>query len=159
MHMNARFVLGTAALAASTLGAHAKELDIDCRLVHHSVVDTATNTAVEGVAVRAIRNVGMCVFPDGRLAEKNFVAGMSTRKGGAEGDYAGFSVYALENGDALSVRFEGGWGPKGNQGRYTVMGGSGAFTGATGDGTIEGLKSPWPSAQVMRIRIKVKTAD
>lgn len=158
MQASVRFILATAACALCAHAAHAKEVQIDCRLVHHPVDDTSTSTAIDGVALRAFRNVGVCVLPDGRLAEKNFVGSMSTRKGGAEGDYSGFSVYTLENGDAVSVRFEGAWGAKGNHGRYTVLGGTGAFSGATGDGTIEGLKSPWAGATVMKISIRVNTA-
>lgn len=157
MQASLRLLLVATSYVLCASVAVAKEVQIDCRLVHHNVDDSTTRTSIEGVVLRAFRNAGVCQLADGRVAEKQFVGVSSTRKGGAEGDYSGFSVYTLENGDALSVRFEGGWGEKGNRGRYKVLGGTGAFAGASGDGTLEGVKSPWAGATVMTIGLRVNT--
>jgi len=39
----------------------------------------------------------------------------------------GLSTYTFENGDALNVRFDGGWSPAGEQLEYKVLSGAGTF--------------------------------
>ena len=61
----------------------------------------------------------------------------------------GLSTYTFENGDALNVRFDGGWSPAGEQLEYKVLSGVGAFEGATGTGELTGVETAWKDASLL----------
>ena len=89
-----------------------------------------------GVSLSAIRYSGVCVFADGRIAEKQFVVINRIIGDGKTGTFLGYSVYSFKNADSLSVQFAGGWGADGVRGDYTIISGSGAYANAKGDGNF-----------------------
>jgi len=105
----------------------------------------------------AVRRAAYCVFPDGKVADKQFVVINRTQSGGAQGLAKGFSIYTMPNGDSISTEFTGSWDNGPFNGVYNVLGGSGAYEKATGDGKITGQKSPWGTSAVLNILLNVKT--
>ena len=89
-----------------------------------------------GVSLSAIRYSGVCVFADGRIAEKQFVVINRIIGDGKTGTFLGYSVYSFQNDDSLSVQFTGGWGADGVKGDYTIISGTGAYVNAKGDGNF-----------------------
>ena len=63
----------------------------------------------------------------------------------------------MENGDSVSAEFTGDWGNNGYEGVYKILGGTGNFKGANGDGTITDAQSPWATTDVVKIVLNVKT--
>jgi hypothetical protein len=91
--------------------------------------------------------VGVAYFEDGRVAFKRFA--IATIAGEDEGSYIGLSTYTFENGDALNLKFTGGWSPEGQTVEYTVLSGGGAFEGATGTGELTGVDNSWEDANLL----------
>ena len=89
-----------------------------------------------GVSLAARRYSGVCVFADGRIAEKQFVVINRIIGDGKTGTFLGYSVYSFKNADSLSVQFVGGWGADGVRGDYTIISGTGAYANAKGDGNF-----------------------
>jgi hypothetical protein len=69
----------------------------------------------------------------------------------------GYSVYTMDNGDSVFAKFAIDFGSNGASGVYTILGGTGNFEGATGDGSITGTQSPWATTPVVKIVLNVKT--
>ncbi len=128
---------------------------IQCKLVFHTVDMTETTTAFNDMALQAIRAAGACTTADGDTFEKEFVYIVNAGKNGV--NYKGYSVYTDIRGDALFLSFDGGLGPKGHKGIYNIIGGTGAYSGATGDGTLTGIKAPWKDATFIDVVMNVKT--
>jgi len=116
-----------------------------------SMMDVAN---VPGQAVGAGKYVGFAVFEDGRIAFKNFVA--MTDSAGEKGSYGGYSTYTFQNGDAITLKFIGGWTPESDGGDYEVLSGTGAFKGASGTGRFEAAKNPWKDANLYKCSITLK---
>ena len=91
--------------------------------------------------------VGVAYFEDGRIAFKRFA--IANLGGEKEGSYMGLSTYTFENGDALNLKFTGGWSPEGQTVEYTVLSGGGAFEGATGTGELTGVENSWEDANLL----------
>jgi hypothetical protein len=124
------------------------------RIVNATFVDAP---GVEGRSVGGGQYAGIAVFDDGRLADKQFVLLMDN--GGAEGSYSGYATYTFQNGDALTLRFTGGWDPDGQSGDYEVLSGTGAYEGATGTGRFVAVKDPWKKATLYDLTINIKHGD
>jgi hypothetical protein len=112
-----------------------------------SFVDEAPLAAVpEGRMALAARAVGVATFEDGRTAFKEFVI---LQAGGETGEMTGYSTYTFENGDALHLKFTGGWSADGITGDYELLSGTGAFEGATGTGHFESVEESWDRADLL----------
>jgi hypothetical protein len=125
----------------------AAEQTLEFRLVTKRLGGSSMEVAnVEGRSVGAGEYAGVAVFDDGRIAYKDFVL-MSdgTNEGGS---YSGYSTYTFQDGDSLTLKFTGGWGPKGDAGDYVVLSGTGAFAAATGTGHFEAVDEPWDGANL-----------
>jgi hypothetical protein len=132
-------------LAAGSVAA--KEQTLKFRLITKQLSGSFMGVAnVEGRSVGAGEYAGVAVFDDGRIAYKDFVL-MSdgTNEGGS---YSGYSTYTFQDGDSLTLKFTGGWGPKGDAGDYEVLSGTGAFAAATGTGHFEAVDEPWDGANL-----------
>ena len=128
-------VLLTALMGASLAQAET----LKCKL-HISEATKESSATVAppnaGVSLNAVRYSGVCIFTDGRIAEKQFVVINRIIGDGKTGTFLGYSVYSFQNDDSLSVQFTGGWGADGVKGDYTVISGTGAYVNAKGDGNF-----------------------
>jgi hypothetical protein len=134
-------------LAAGTVSAEEQ-------ILRYKLVVTFTRDAemqlasIPDRALAAHEAVGVAIFEDGRLAFKRFV--ISDAGGEKDGSFLGLSTYTFENGDALTLKFSGGWTPEGQIGNYEVLSGKGAFEGATGTGRFESLEEAWDDAELLQ---------
>jgi len=132
----------------------AQEETLKGRLITRTISETSIDApGVEGIRVGAGHYAGIAVFEDGRLADKQFVLNWDNR--GAEGNYNGYATYTFQNGDSLTLKFTGGWGPDGQSGDYQVLSGTGAYKGATGTGRFDAVPNPWDKANLWDLTIKV----
>ena len=146
-----------------TLGAavHAEERSLECRLyigLGTENVDAWTSESAERT-FETRRRSAVCVFPDGSVADKQFVMIGTFAGDGAAGVNRGYSLYTFEDGDSLTLAFEGRWGADGYAGDYEVLAGTGAYEGANGTGTISGVASPWQGTGIVDIAIDVTLSD
>ena len=139
--MNLIKTISTAIVLLTALvgGALAQAETLKCKL--HISESTKESSALvtpphAGVSLSAIRYSGVCVFADGRIAEKQFVVINRIIGDGKTGTFLGYSVYSFKNADSLSVQFAGGWGADGARGDYTIISGTGAYANAKGDGNF-----------------------
>ena len=155
------FALATISLAMSTGVAVAKEETLECTLYMADSMDSETQSSVElkdaGLMLNTIRHSSVCLFRDGRVADKQFVTIARVVGDGSTGSTLGFSVYTMENGDSISAEFTGAWGSEGFKGVYNILGGTGSYGSATGDGTITGVESPWTNTGIVEILLNVQT--
>ena len=154
-----RLAAATLATALLAGAASADETGLRCRLYMAQGTESADAivSASTGATLRMVRRSGVCVFADGRVADKQFVMTQHIRDGGAAGSNHGYSVYTFEDGGALTLAFEGGWDEAGYRGDYEVLAGTGAWEGASGTGTITGVESPWEGTDIVDIAIDVTT--
>ncbi len=134
------------ALCAPSLAA-AEQITLPFRLVTQ-VTQSMNHDAPtgEGRSVAVSSAVGTATFEDGRIAHKNFV--YTSEDGPESGTFAGYSSYVFENGDALNLRFTGGWSSERVGGDYEVLSGTGAFEGATGTGRFDAAGADWEGASL-----------
>lgn len=113
-------------------------------------------TDIEGQMVSTGRYGGTAVFADGRIANKEFTFSFDFRNGA--GPFYGYSTYTFTDGSSLVMRFEGVVEPgKPMLGRYTVLGGSGVYKGATGTGQFEKIDDPWEKANLYKGVLNIST--
>ena len=122
-----------AASLALPLPAVAEEVALSFRLLTHNV--TRTSQQIGSGSQYGEIWVGTAVFDDGRMAGKEFVT--IGRDSASAGEFMGYSTYFFENGDSVETSFTATWGADGVKGDYTVLGGTGAYEGATGTGHFE----------------------
>jgi len=145
------------ALGATNL--QAADQKLECKLYVANNLSDETNSTVSlekvGLTMTSSRNSGYCVFPDGSVADKQFVVINRVPGDGATGSVLGYSVYTMENGNSVSVEFTGGWGEKGFIGNYNVLGGTGDFENAKGDGSFTGAQSAWDTTGVFDVVVNL----
>lgn len=133
-------------LAAST--ASAEEQNLRFKLVVSMTTNVETQLAsVPDRSLTTNEAVGVAFFEDGRVAFKQFV--VSSAGGAEDGTYIGLSTYTFQNGDALTLKFTGGWTAQGEGGDYQVLSGTGAYEGATGTGRFDAIESAWEDANLL----------
>ena len=139
----------------------AGEEKLECKLY---IAESMDSSAMEMVAVesageslRSLRRAAYCVFSDGTIADKQFVMINRIMDGGKSGDGIGFSIYTMANGDSISAQFTGAGGEGPFNGIYEILGGTGEYKGATGDGTISSIDSPWKTTGIVDIVMNVAT--
>lgn len=146
-------------LALATSTSYANDETLSCKLYIAGSLSEESRTAVElknvGLSLDAKRQSGFCIFADGKVADKQWVdLGMAVGDG-STGSSMGYSVYTMQDGDSINTKFEGGWGANGFSGLYTIIGGTGKYEGAKGDGSITGSASPWESSGIVDIVLNV----
>lgn len=111
-------ILGLGALGLCAGHVSAAEEVLECRLYIAASVDVVSLIEMKetGQTLNAMRRGSYCVFADGSVADKQFVLSNRVLGEGSSGNYSGFSIYTLENGDSVSAQFTGGWDDKGNHG-------------------------------------------
>jgi hypothetical protein len=132
---------------AVTAPALAEEQVLPFTLVVSFVDELALAAVPEGRMALAARAIGVATFEDGRTAFKEFVV---LQGGGETGEITGYSTYTFENGDALHLKFTGGWSADGVAGDYELLSGTGTFEGATGTGHFEGVEENWERADLLK---------
>ncbi len=152
---------GPLALVIATGIAHANDESLHCKLyIAASLSDeTRVSVALKSVelSLDAKRQSGFCIFDDGKVADKQWVDLGMAMGDGSSGSSMGYSVYTMESGDSINAKFEGDWGASGFNGLYTILGGTGKYEGAKGDGTITGAASPWENSGIVDIVLNVNT--
>jgi hypothetical protein len=143
-----------ATMSAAAAGAEEQELNFT--LVTTPVVETSTPVLTGEQAITAASSVGTAHFEDGRTAFKEYVVIMM---GAGEGEMRGYSSYVFADGDALLLRFSGGWGADGLGGDYEVVSATGAFEGATGTGRFDAVEADWERSVLFEGTLTLEVPD
>jgi len=96
------------------------------------------------------------VTKDGRVASKEFIFNADYNKG--SGPFFGYSTYQFEDGSSITARFAGT--QRAGQlihGEYTVVSGTGAYAGAKGSGTFDGVAHKLTGANLLNGKLKITT--
>lgn len=148
------------ALAATVLLAQhvtAAEHSLDFKLVVMPVeVKNFDIPNVEGQSVALMKMHGVAFFKDGRVASKNFVFNADYNKG--TGPFFGYSTYQFEDGSSLTARFAGT--QRAGQpvhGEYTVLSGTGVYSGAKGTGTFDAVSHKLTGANLLNGKFSITT--
>ncbi len=72
-----------------------KQESLSCRLVSTTTESIHTETPIEGLFLAAARSAGVCIFTDGRIADKQFVFSETRKEDFSEGTYTARSVLLL----------------------------------------------------------------
>jgi hypothetical protein len=147
-------------LAATGLLPHqgvAAEHNLEFKLVVMPVEVKSFEIAnVEGQNVSLMKMSGVAFFKDGRVASKNFVFNIDYNKG--TGPFFGYSTYQFEDGSSVTARFAGT--QRAGQpihGEYTVLSGTGVYSGAKGTGTFDSAPHKLTGANLLNGKLSLTT--
>jgi hypothetical protein len=155
-----RFALAVTAVLLLAASAAAEDQILKFRFATHDLQSSdfgAPGAEMDGHGVGSTQAFGVAFFEDGRIAEKNFV--VASDNGPDAGSFIGYSRYTFDNGDSLSLRFEGGWSADGVGGDYEVMAGTGGYEGATGTGRFDAVDSGLPEATLYSGEFRLSLPD
>ena len=152
-----------AVLAALMVGrlscssAVAAEQTLEFKLVVKQYDQKALEVAnVPGQVVTEAKAFGVGIFKDGKIASKDFIVVLDLNKG--VGPIFGYSTYTFEDGSTITARFSADFKP--NQpvhGEYKILSGTGAYSGATGTGTMDSIPHKFKDANMFNIKLNVAT--
>lgn len=147
-------VMGLAIVGGAPTALAAEEV-LEFKLVVRPVeVRSLEVAAVEGQNVVLMKMHGVAFFKDGRVAAKDFVFNGDYNKG--SGPFFGYSTYQFEDGSTITARFAGT--ARAGQlihGEYTVLSGTGAYAGAQGRGTFDGVPHKLTGANLLNGKLIV----
>ncbi len=148
------FGLGLA-LSLAMVAARAAEKTLEFTLVTKSL-DPQTLEApnIENQTITQYRAFGVAAFKDGRVGTKDFIVSRDMNKG--VGTLFGYSTYYFEEG-SVTARFTATVNPQATHGEYKILGGTGAYAGATGSGSIDNIPNPFKNAGLYKIKLQIKT--
>ena len=150
-------VLGAVSLLLTfSMGAaYAGEKTLEFQLVTKFLEAQTLNAAnMDDQTITQAKAFGVAVFKDGRIGTKDFIISIDEHKGA--GTALGYSTYNFEDG-SVTARFSGTFGPKSDHGDYKIVSGTGAYAGATGVGTYDGIANPFKGSGLYKIRLQIKT--
>jgi len=155
-----RISLAVVALVATGLlpqQVDAAEHNLDFKLVVMPVeVKSFDIPNVEGQNVSLMKMTGVAYFTDGRVASKNFVYSLDYDKG--SGPFFGYSTYQFEDGSSITARFAGtASAGQPIQGEYTVLSGTGVYSGAKGTGSFQGAPHKLTGANLLNGTFSITT--
>jgi hypothetical protein len=110
---------------------------------------------IEGRTLSAGTFRGVAFFKDGRVAVKDFIDESNLLKG--EGSFKGYSTYTFEDASSITASYAAERGSAGFHGGYTILSGTGAYAGATGTGSFDGLPAKFTNAFLFNGKFNVKT--
>jgi len=149
-------ILISVLILSGTANAADDKLECDLYVQSSMADDTESTITVENSGVlTSARLSGLCLFADGTAADKQFVNISLAAPDGSTGSNSGISIYTLENGDSLHLRYTGEWGSDGFVGLYEITGGTGKYESATGDGSFTGAQSPWKNQGKFNVVLNV----
>jgi len=115
------------------------------RHTHHYVKGDSVEVGdVPGHVVGVIQGAGLGFFDSGEVATHSITILHDFTQG--TGPHSGYLTYAFEDGSMLSLSFQGmsktaaGQTTTAIDGRFTLTGGTGRFSGITGDGEYHGRR-------------------
>lgn len=143
-------ISGILTVVACTIGhdALAGEQILEFKLVTMPIEVKALEVPnVEGQVVVLNRMRGAAFFKDGRVASKEYIFSADFNKG--SGPFFGYSTYQFEDGATITSRFAG-TSRAGEllHGDYTVISGTGAYSGVKGSGSFDATPSKLNGANV-----------
>jgi len=142
---------------ASWQAAIAAEQILEFKLVV-KLIDPKTLEApsVEGQVVLLSKAHGVAFFKDGRVASKDFIFSSDYNKG--SGPFFGYSTYQFEDGSSITARFAGTQrAGQMTHGEYTVISGTGAYAGAKGTGSFDGVPHKLTGANLLNGKFTITT--
>jgi len=111
---------------------------------------------VEGQVVLLSKAHGVAFFKDGRVASKDFIFSSDYNKG--SGPFFGYSTYQFEDGSSITARFAGTQrAGQMTHGEYTVISGTGAYAGAKGTGSFDGVPHKLTGANLLNGKFTITT--
>ena len=134
----------------------AEEQHLQFKLVTQPMGAPTVLPEVGGHNVTVGEYMGVATFEDGRIAHKRFV---DVSDDTAEaGSFKGYSTYTFQDGDSLTLSYNGGWDASGAAGKYEVISGTGKFAGATGMGSFTAEDEPWDEALLWDVSLDLTLA-
>ena len=149
-------ILLTLGLAVSVSMAQAAEKTLEFQLVSKAL-DPQTLEApnIENQTIMQSKGFGVAVFKDGRVGTKDYIFTRDANKG--VGTLVGYSTYYFDEG-SVTARFTATiGGAQGTHGDYKILGGAGAYAGATGTGTFDSVPNPFKNANLYKAKLQIIT--
>ena len=111
---------------------------------------------IDGQVVLLMKMHGVAFFKDGRVASKDFIFSSDYNKG--SGPFFGYSTYQFEDGSSITARFAGTQrAGQLTHGEYTVVSGTGAYAGAKGTGSFDGVAHKLTGANLLNGKFTITT--
>jgi hypothetical protein len=133
--------------------AYAGERTLEFLLVTRDLeVRTLDAPNIEGESITIAKAFGVAVFKDGHVGIKDYVAAVDKHKDG--GAAYGYSTYTFEDG-SITARFDSVFGK--HHCDYKILSGTGAYAGATGSGTCDGVHSPFKDTELLKVKLQITT--
>ena len=150
-------VILTALVCGFGQAATAAEHILEFKLVVRPIdVKSLEAPNIEGQSVTLMKMHGVAFFKDGRVASKEFIFNTDYNKG--SGPFFGYSTYQFEDGSSITARFAGtARAGQPVHGEYTVVSGTGAYAGAKGTGTFDGVPSKLTGANLLNGKFTITT--
>jgi hypothetical protein len=135
--------------------ASAGERTLEFQLVT-KYLDTRTMDApnVEGQSIAHGKAFGVAVFRDGKIGTKEFIFARDRHKD--SGSYYGYSTYTFEDG-SVTARYVGSYDSEHSHCDYTILSGTGTYSGATGTGTCDSVSNPFKDTGLYKVKLKINT--
>jgi hypothetical protein len=146
-------VLALACGPTATAGEHALEFKLVTKPLEVKSLEAPN---VDGQVVLLMKMHGVAFFKDGRVASKEFIFNADFNKG--SGPFLGYSTYQFEDGSSITARFAGT--ARAGQlvhGEYTVLSGTGAYAGAKGTGSFDGIAHKLTGANLLNGKFAITT--
>ena len=138
---------------AATAGEQVLEFKLVVRFIDPKALDAPN---VEGQVVLLTKAHGVAFFKDGRVASKDFIFNSDYNKG--SGPFYGYSTYQFEDGSSITARFAGTQrAGQLTHGEYTVVSGTGAYAGAKGIGSFDGVPHKLTGANLLNGKFTITT--
>jgi hypothetical protein len=137
----------------ATAGEQVLEFKLVVKLIDPKPLDAPN---VEGQVVLLTKAYGVAFFKDGRVASKDFIFNADYNKG--SGPFFGYSTYQFEDGSSIIARFAGTQrAGLMTHGEYTVISGTGAYAGAKGTGSFDGVAHKLTGANLLNGKFTITT--